>query len=50
LREVGKNRKDSLWWKDLKEVWDLEGWGQNFEDIFKWKIGSEKEFSFWEDN
>ena len=28
----------------------MEGWGQNFEDAFKWKIGSEKEFSFWEDN
>jgi len=25
LREGGKDSKDSLWWKDLKEVWSLEG-------------------------
>ena len=23
LRERGKDSKDSLWWKDLKEVWSL---------------------------
>jgi len=35
LRKGGKNSKDSLWWRDLKEVWSLEGWGRNFEDAIK---------------
>jgi len=46
LREGGKNNKDSLWWRDLKEVWSLEGWGQNFEDAIKWKFGTGKEIFF----
>jgi len=33
----------------LKEVWGSEGWGRNFEDTFKWKVGNGKEISFWED-
>jgi len=26
LREEGKSRRSSLWWKDLKVVWASEGW------------------------
>jgi len=46
LREGGKNCRGSLWWKYLKEVWSSEGWGRNFEDAFKWKIGDGREVSF----
>jgi len=50
LREGGKDNKDSLWWKDLREVWSLEGWGWNFEEALIWKVGIGKEVLFWEDN
>ena len=50
LREDGKSRKISLWWKDLKEVWASEGWGRNFEDRVEWKVGDGKDIYFWEDN
>ena len=33
----------------MKEVWGSKGWGRNFEDAFKWKIGNGEEISFWED-
>ena len=26
---------ESLWWRDLKEVWSLEGWKDKFEDNFR---------------
>ena len=45
----GKSRKSSLWWKDLKEVWDSEGWGRNFEDRVEWKVGNGNDIYFWED-
>jgi len=32
LRVGRGGSKDSKWWKDLREVWNLEGWGQNFEE------------------
>jgi len=35
-----------MWWKDLKEVWDSEGWGGSFEDGVKWKVGDGKEIFF----
>ena len=50
LREDGKSRKSSLWWKDLKEVWASEGWGRNFEDRVEWKVGNGKNVYFWEDS
>ena len=50
LSEEGKSRRSFLWWKDLKEVWALEGWGRSFEDGFKWKVGDGKDIYFWEDS
>jgi len=50
LREGWKDNKDSLWWKDLREVWSLEGLGQNFEEAINWKVGTGKDVLFWEDN
>jgi len=50
LREEGKIRRSSFWWKNLKEVWASEGWGRSFEDGFKWKVGGGKVISFWKDN
>jgi len=32
------------------KVWASEGWGRSFEDGFKWKVGDEKDISFWEDS
>jgi len=39
LREDVNIGRTSLWWKDLMEFWGSKGWGRNFEDSFKWKIG-----------
>jgi len=50
LREGGKVSRGSLWWKDLKHVWDSEGWGRSFEDGIKWKVGDDKDIFFWEDS
>ena len=50
LRAGRGGSSESLWWKDLREVWSLEGWGQNFEDVVAWKVGNGKEVMFWEDN
>jgi len=50
LGDEGKSKRYSLWWKDLKEVWALEGWGRSFEDGFKWKVGDGKDISFWKDS
>ena len=49
LREGVNIGRTSLWWKDLMEVWWSEGWGRNFEDAFKWKIGNGDSVLFWED-
>ena len=45
LRSQRINRLDSLWWKDLKEVWRFEGFKGSFEDRFYWEIGSGREIS-----
>ena len=50
LREEGKNNKEYIWCKDLRKVWNSEGWGRNFEDSINWKVGSGKEVLFLEDN
>jgi len=31
-------------------VWSSEGWGRNFEDGFKWKVGDRKDIYFWKDS
>ena len=36
LQRQRKNRLDSLWWRDLKDVWALEIWKDNFEDNILW--------------
>jgi len=49
LKKLERERKfckGLLWWKDLMEVWASEGWGRNFEDAFKWKVGDGREISF----
>ena len=50
LRAGRGGSSEFLWWKDLREVWSLEGWCQNFEDAVAWKVGNGKEVMFWEDN
>jgi len=43
------NNCESLWLRDLKEIWKLKEWGRSFEDCFKWKVSSGNDISFWED-
>jgi len=38
-----------LWWRDLRKVWYLEGWGNDFEDRGRWEVGDGKEIRLWED-
>jgi len=49
LRSQRNNSLDSLWWRDLKEVWALEGWKDKFEDNFSWEVGNGREIRLWED-
>jgi len=46
LKQPRMNNCESLWWRDLKEIWKLEEWGRSFEDCFKWEVGSGKDISF----
>ncbi|XP_068472094.1 uncharacterized protein [Phaseolus vulgaris] len=32
LRSHGQSCKDSIWWRDLRKVWNLEEWGNDFEE------------------
>jgi len=32
LRPQVQNGKESLWWRDIRKVWNLEKWGNDFED------------------
>jgi len=49
LRSQGQICKESLWWRDLRKVWYLEGWGNDFEDKGRWEVGDRKEIRLWED-
>jgi len=40
LRSQRKSSSDSLWWRDLKEVWTLDEWKYNFEETFSWRLGT----------
>jgi len=40
LRSQRNVRLDLLWWRDLKEVWNFEGWKGKFEDNLIWKVGN----------
>jgi len=45
-----RNRcSDSLWWRDLKEVWSLDEWRDKLEANFSWEVGNGREIRFWED-
>jgi len=49
LKQPRLNSRESLWWRDLKEIWKFDEWGGSFEDCFKWEVGSGKNISLWED-
>ena len=49
LRSQRKSSYDSLWWRDLKEVWSLDEWKYKFEDTFSWEVGNGREVRLWED-
>jgi len=49
LKEDKGSSYESLWWKDLKRIWQLQKWGNNFGDCLKWEIGNGKSIRFWED-
>jgi len=50
LKSQGQFCKESLWWRDLRKVWYLEGWGNDFEGRGRWEVWDGKEIRFWEDN
>jgi len=50
LQSQRKNCLDSLWWRDLKEVWALDIWKDNFEANILWEVGNGREIRFWEDS
>jgi len=49
LRSRRKSRTDSLWWRDLKEVWSFDELKYKFEDTFSWEGRNGREIRFWED-
>jgi len=40
LKEHGTDHKESLWWRDLKKVWNSEERGTDFEDKVVWELGA----------
>ena len=49
LQSHKRSSSDSLWWRNLKEVWYLDEWKDNFEDTFSWEVGNGREVRLWED-
>ena len=49
LRSQDQSCKESMWWRDLRKVWYLEGWRNDFEDRGRWEVGDGKEIRLWED-
>jgi len=49
LRSHIQNSKESVWWWDIRKVWNLEEWGNDFDDRGWWEIGDGEEIKFWED-
>jgi len=35
-----------MWWRDLRKVWNLEEWDNDFEDKGKWVLGDRKKLGF----
>jgi len=46
LRSQIQISKQSLWWRDIRKVWNLEEWGNDFEDRGWWEVGDVKEVRF----
>jgi len=38
-----------LWWRDFRKVWNLEEWGNDFEDKGRWEVGDGKKIWLWKD-
>jgi len=49
LRTQRNSRLDSLWWRDLKDVWNFENWKDKFDDNFIWEVGNGRGISLWKD-
>jgi len=41
--------KDSLWWRNLKRIWRLEDWENEFDGNGMLVLGTGKNVRFWED-
>jgi len=35
-----------MWWRDIRKVWNLEEWGNEFDDKGWWEVGDEEEIMF----
>jgi len=49
LKVLVQNYKESVWWRDIRKFWNLEEWGNDFDDIGWWEVEDEEEIRFWED-
>lgn len=38
-----------MWWRDFRKVWNLEEWGNDFEDKGRWEVGDGKKIWLWKD-
>ena len=50
LNEAPRANKESIWWKDLKNVSQHPQQGQLLNAPISWKVGRGDKFKFWEDN
>ena len=50
LNETPRANKESIWWKDLKNVSQHPQQGQLLNAPISWKVGRGDKFKFWEDN
>lgn len=49
LKIQRNNVSNSLWWRDMKEVWSLEGWKDKFEYNCIWEVVNGKDVRLWKD-
>jgi len=50
MKIVGRNRKQSNWWKDLCKICDVGNQLNWFDNNIKWVLGNGKKIQLWEDN
>ena len=49
LRSQVHNCMESMWWRDIRKVWNLAEWDNDFDDRGRWKVGDGEGIRLWED-